>query len=121
MSPKVYSRSSWCFPQPKYINEKKDDVKIPTDELLREIFAPDPLTGNPTSDLSLLVHGENLELNEYIRSHLMNPVGSKALLGSSDEDGEAALDALPRLDDGENEYYERLVQLASVTNQEVKE
>lgn len=121
MATKVYSKSTWCFPKPKYINDKKDDVNIPTDDLMREIFAPDPIIGNPTSDLSLIIKGENLELNEYIRSHLMHPVGSKALLGSSDEDGEAALDALPRLDDGENEYYERLVQLASVTNQEVKE
>lgn len=114
----VYSKSSWCFPKKKILREEPES-KIPIDDLTRQIFAPDPLTGNPTSDLSLIVKGENLELNEYIRTHLMKPVGSNSLLGSSDEDGVAALDALPRLDDEDNEYFDRLVQLASVNNQEV--
>lgn len=120
MDSKVYSREKWCFPPEKKIPDFSDSVNIPTDELLREVFAPDPLTGNPTSDLRLLIHGENNELNEYIRTHLMTPVSGSKLLGASDSDGEAALDSLPRLEDSDESYFARLRELASGSSQSVE-
>lgn len=122
MSKVVLSKEKWCFPPEKVLPNIVQDFGLPEDPLMREIFAPDPISGNPCSDLRLMISGENQELNEYIRTHLMNPVSGSSLLGSSDEDGEVALDALPRLSDDENEYFNRLAKLASanVDNQEVK-
>lgn len=122
MSVKVYSKEKWCFPEAKKLRTVEQDLGVPVDDLMMQIFAPDPITGNPGSDIALLVKGENAELNEYIRTHLMNVNREKAMMGSSDEDGEAALDALPRLSDDVDTYYKRLAELASVNinNQEVK-
>lgn len=120
MAKQVYSKEKWCFPKDKVLNHYNDEVALPTDELMREIFAPDPITGNPSSDIRLMVHGENQELNEYIRTHLLNSVGQGSLLGLSDADGEAALDALPTLNDSNESYFKRLSELASGSSQKTE-
>lgn len=48
------------------------------DPMLSLIFAPDPATGNPSSDLALTTRTNSPELQRYIQSVLHNPVPSSA-------------------------------------------
>lgn len=54
------------------------------DPLLTLIFAPDPATGNPSSDLALTTRTSSPELQRYISSVLHRPVPSSAGIDDPD-------------------------------------
>ena len=52
------------------------------------VFAPDPETGNPNSDVYYLLHGNDEGLKSFIKEKLFNSSGSASLA----EDADVALD-----------------------------
>lgn len=62
-----------------------EEVFDPGDEILELIFAPDPLTGFPASDLGLLVRRRQAdEVYTYIQEKLMQPIPQ--VIGAPDAD-----------------------------------
>lgn len=50
---------------------RQSDVN--SDEMFRTVFAPDPVTGLPMSDVRLLVNKDtNPQVQQFIRNHLMD-------------------------------------------------
>lgn len=75
---KVALKSDKTAPQ---YDESRQFVEDP---LLTLIFAPDPVTGNPSSDLALTTRTNSPELQRYIQSVLHNPVPSSAGIDDPD-------------------------------------
>lgn len=84
-----------------YDNESKVDI-LPNDpsvaELTAVVFAPDPVTGLPSSDIARIMASDtNPQVAQYIRDNLMSP-NPNYQPGVDDPD--LALEFIPR--DGEN-------------------
>lgn len=77
----------------QYIKDTSDTPPAKVDntqeEILRYIFAPDPQTGLPTSDLEKYANDNNPEIVDYIRRNLLQPAPHVA--GCSDPDVVVAL------------------------------
>lgn len=82
--------------------EEKDIVKYrqPVDtlplsddtELDQLIFAPDPVTGIPRSDLAVMMSKDIApEVSQYIQDHLMRSHAVASSLGATEEDADLAL------------------------------
>lgn len=57
-----------------------------SDEMTKLIFAPDPITGNPSSDIGLIMSKQaEPAVAEYIRTHLATPVQEVAGASTPDE------------------------------------
>lgn len=53
------------------VHIRQSDVN--SDEMFRTVFAPDPVTGLPMSDVRLLVNKDtNPQVQQFIRNHLMD-------------------------------------------------
>lgn len=53
------------------VHVRQSDVN--SDEMFRTVFAPDPVTGLPMSDVRLLVNKDtNPQVQQFIRNHLMD-------------------------------------------------
>lgn len=73
--------------------------------LMQHIFAPDPITGIPSSDLAFVLSKDAApEVSQYIRDNLMRPIGNT----SSCEDADAALDMTKMRRETGIEYADRL-------------
>lgn len=58
---------------------------LPTDDVLQLIFAPDPVTGIPRSDLAVMMSRDSQsEIAQYIRDVLLSPVQSNPGIDDSD-------------------------------------
>lgn len=56
------------------------------DETLKMIFAPDPLTGCPRSDLTIMLSKDNRpEIADFIRNTLMQPLGKQSRTENADD------------------------------------
>lgn len=79
------------------------------DDLQRAIFAPDPITGIPRSDLGLILSKDcRPEVAQYIQNTLMRPRADKVA-----PDADMALAAVKSRTETVAEYAERLRELCS--------
>lgn len=63
-----------------------DGVDKTQDETLKMIFAPDPLTGCPRSDLAIIMSKDSRpEISEFIRNTLMQPLGKQSRTENPDD------------------------------------
>lgn len=54
------------------------------------VFAPDPLTGNPNSEISYILHGEDPQFQQWIKEKLFMPtLQANAHLAGTAEEAEA--------------------------------
>lgn len=70
------------------LNKNELDCYPPSEELEKlqvMVFSPDPLTGNPTSDIAVLLHGSDDGFKQFIKEKLLNPIPQSSLAESSDE------------------------------------
>lgn len=70
------------------LNKNDFDCYPPSEELEKlqvMVFSPDPLTGNPTSDVAVLLHGSDDGFKQFIKEKLLHPVSQSALADSSEE------------------------------------
>lgn len=96
--------------EPKIDREHDNLRQFVEDPLLSMIFAPDPATGNPASDLALTMHTGSPEIQRYISSVLHNPVPS----GSTLDDPETALNLSKSPFETIEEYGNRLRELVNL-------
>lgn len=71
-------------------NQYKDDVVRVDPEMEKFqslVFAPDPLTGNPTSDVHYLLYGTDEGFKQYVKQRLFTP-GSFGAVASTAEEAE---------------------------------
>ena len=73
--------------------------------ILDDIFAPDPVTGNPNSDLFIRLKGDPT-MREYIDKYLSNPVPSVAKIDEENKD--MALQFTKSKYESANEYLSRI-------------
>ena len=82
---------------------------VNNDPLITQIFAPDPVTGIPSSDLGIILSKDSApEVAQYIRDTLMKPHLSKGT-----EDGEFALESMRKSNESIEAYAARLKELCS--------
>lgn len=70
-----------------------------------DIFAPDPVTGNPNSDLYIRLQGDPT-MREYIDKYLSNPVPSVAKIDEENKD--LALNMVKSKYESASQYIERI-------------
>lgn len=92
---------------------KKDDHTLfdgVTDDVMREIFAPDPITGFPRSDLALMLSKDTApEISQYIRDNIMTGAGTQtASFGSDDDAANMALEMTKTRYESVRAYSDRL-------------
>lgn len=98
--------------------DPKDSISVEEDKdnILSLIFAPDPLTGFPRSDLALIMSKDAApEVSQYIRETLMKPISDIGPSGAPDAD--TALDTMRAKNEGLTEYAERLRSIVAKYNE----
>ena len=82
------------------------DMDFPHENsMLDDIFAPDPVTGNPNSDLFIRLQGDP-SMREYIDKYLSSPVPSVAKIDEENKD--LALQMIKSKYESANEYLSRI-------------
>lgn len=74
----------------KPVNQYQSDVVRADAEMEKFqslVFAPDPITGNPISDVSYLLYGTDEGFKQYVKQRLFAP-GSPGLLAPTAEEAE---------------------------------
>lgn len=69
-------------------NQYKDDVVRVDPEMEKFqslVFAPDPLTGNPTSDVHYLLYGTDEGFKQFVKQRLFTPGTSGAVAATAEE------------------------------------
>lgn len=80
------------------------------DPIMREIFAPNPVTGKPQSDLHIIYsQNHNPMIAEYIKNTLANPMPEGARI----DDPDAALEMTKSRLETVQEYAQRLQELVN--------
>lgn len=70
---------------PREFEVKVNEVIVETDPLLVNIFAPDPQTGVPRSDLHIVLSKDSSpEISQYIRDNLMRPNNTDSSIDDAD-------------------------------------
>lgn len=99
------------FSEPSSFNAESQDSEQKA--LFDTIFAPDPVTGNPMSDLAIVMSRDaRPEVAQFIRDTLMSPVSD----GSSIGDADFALDATKSRLESIESYATRLRDIVSKYN-----
>lgn len=80
--------------------------------LFDEIFAPDPLTGNPNSELYVRLQG-NPDIRDYIDKYMAQQISVPKV---GEEDAELALDLQKSRFESANEYLDRVRKIQGLTN-----
>lgn len=81
---------------------------VSTDEVVSLIFAPDPVTGIPRSDLGVIMSKDSApEVAQYIRDNLLRGVSSP----SGADDPDFVLDSMRSRGESLDSYSERLREL----------
>lgn len=86
--------------------EVKNGVGV-DDTILQDIFAPDPVTGNPSSDVFVEGNAVNDNLREYITNVLRRPLSESSRVSDADE----ALNFARGIDETKADYLQRIVEL----------
>ena len=93
----------------KFVGDQESDI-IEQDKLITEIFAPDPITGKPSSDLHFMYSQDrNPVVAEYIKSVLAVPQKH----GASVDDPDLALEMTKSRQETVAEYASRLTEICS--------
>lgn len=88
-----------------------DSVELPGDDLLLTIFAPDPLTGVPRSDLGIVMSKDNSpEVSQFIRDNLMRPLNDNSV---HSDDADFAIQSIRDRRESISQYALRLRQLVN--------
>lgn len=77
------------------------------DSILSDIFAPDPVTGLPSSDLFVEANHVNDTLREYITNVLRRPLTESERLDNADD----VLSYARGIDETKAEYLKRIVEI----------
>lgn len=86
-------------------------VEKDEDDIMHLIFAPDPLTGMPRSDLAVIMSKDSApEVAKYIQDTLLRPVVTEGPSGTMDAD--EALDAMRNHGESFETYANRIRELA---------
>lgn len=102
--------------KPVYDGEKKAPEQ---DDIIKTIFAPDPLSGVPRSDMSLMLSKDTSPVvQQYIRDTLQRPVNSQQNLGVTEEDADFALASMKSAFESRQDYYQRLQTLCQPQQKE---
>lgn len=91
-----------------YLRNHPDFVDQPEDEksvLIKRIFAPDPVTQNPRSDLAYMLKGSDDGLKEFIKTTI---IGSGIQKMSGADTADEALECVKYTYEDFDEYRERL-------------
>lgn len=89
-------------------------VEQPSDELVRTLFAPDPVTGVPRSDIAIVMSKDTSpEVSQYIRDTLMRPLPASSSCG---DDADFALESVKSESESLTEYCDRLFGLVNNSN-----
>lgn len=92
----------FCIPQ----KSLDSSVHVEQDQLLTEIFAPDPITGRPRADLHFMyANDKSPAVADYIRNVLVTPISSSSVMLDSADD---ALSMTKTRTESNIEYVERL-------------
>lgn len=84
---------------------------VQPDDILGTIFAPDPVTGIPRSDLAIVMTASSApEISQYIRDQLMRPRDNVV----STDDAQMALDMTMTKKDSLESYASRLRELSNM-------
>lgn len=95
----------------EYRGMKPDFSQASSDDFERLVFAPDPATGNPCSNLAYMAKGDD-EVSRYIREHYLgndSGTGTDGLVDSTDADG--AIELCPDLGESRENYLKRVTEL----------
>lgn len=88
-----------------------DSVELPGDDLLLTIFAPDPLTGVPRSDLGIVMSNDKSpEVAQFIRDNLMRPLNDNSV---PSDDADFAIQSIRDRRESISQYALRLRQLVN--------
>lgn len=74
----------------KPVNQYQTDVvraDVEMEKFQSLVFAPDPITGNPISDVSYLLYGTDEGFKQYVKQRLFAP-GSSGVLAPTAEEAE---------------------------------
>lgn len=86
-------------------------VTTVNDPIVNEIFAPDPLTGMPRSDIHLVLAADkNPVVSDYIKNTLMRPRQSSSL-GNESSSADVALSLTKTQSMSLDEYRDKLLDL----------
>lgn len=95
----------------------KEVHSVEDDGILKVIFAPDPITGKPRSDLALVFNKSvDPEISQYIKTHLMQARKRDALASDPDTAMELTKDSFESV----SSYYARLRSIADASLQKPK-
>lgn len=95
----------------RLLNMSSVSPVMDNDDILGTIFAPDPVTGIPRSDLAIVLSKCSApEISQYIRDQLMRPVDT----GVSCDDAQLALDMTMTKKDSFESYASRLKELSKI-------
>lgn len=70
------------------VNQYQTDVvraDVEMEKFQSLVFAPDPITGNPISDVSYLLYGTDEGFKQYVKQRLFAPGSSGALASTAEE------------------------------------
>lgn len=102
------------------LNAQRVNTVIPApstpqqDEVITQIFAPNPVTGIPRSDLGLLLTKDTRpEVSQYIRQSLLSASPSASTLPTADE----ALEMSPAFGESLDAYVQRIRELSKSKKQ----
>lgn len=99
---------------PGIVNMSAVSHSVEHDDVLDTIFAPDPVTGIPRSDLAIVMSKSTApEIGQYIRDQLMRPVDTGSIYC---EDAQLALDMTMTKKDSFENYASRLRELSKLND-----
>lgn len=110
--------SSRVSPRPCFLDGDFEDVFISQDDVLSTIFAPDPSTGFPRSDLHLVLSKDSApEVSQYVRDTLMRPLSSSS---SVVDDADVAIESVRLRNEDIITYGNRLREIVSRSSKSEK-
>lgn len=87
----------------------KEDLDVThTPDVIQELFAPDPETGNPSSDLFIRASADS-DVRDYIDKYLMH----QQQIAPVTDDSSLALDSAKSRFESNEEYFTRIKELIS--------
>lgn len=98
-----------------FVEHESRQLVEDSDPLLRTIFAPDPVTGFPSSDLAIMLSKDSApEVAQYVRDVLQRPLHTS----SGIDDPDFALEATRGSNEDFLTYAERLRELCKVDKED---
>lgn len=97
--------------------EKVETLAFEENGIIREIFAPNPLTGWPSSALSLVLNPNTArEIQEYVKANLVSPLPSRSGVDNDDLAFETIRNRDAQFGTEIESYYQRLSEIVNQEN-----